>query len=111
MNTESIQTSNGTNQPKRAVRRAVSVPAIDVFESSDEVLVVADVPGASADELRVRVDHEILTIEADRYERELRLPSGIDATKIVAETKHGTLLLHLPKAEAAKARTIPVRAG
>lgn len=104
-------------------------PACDVYENSDEILVVADLPGVTSDKLDINLDKSELTISAVRelslkqgalvgqeyracdYQRRFSVPGGIDADKISAELKNGVLLLHLPKSEALKPRQIAVRAG
>jgi HSP20 family protein len=119
--------SNGLPPSRQYVQRAVS-PPVDVFENADEVLVVADVPGASSDQIDVNVENGTLTLKARRsaesggtalareydahdYTRSFRIPAGIDAANISAEAKNGTVLVRLPKIAAVKPRKIAVRAG
>ncbi len=119
--------NNGTTQSKQYVQRAVA-PSVDVFENADEVLVVADVPGVSSEQVDVRVENGTLTLQAKRssegegtalareyevvdFARTFRIPAGIDAANISAEAKNGTLLVRLPKIAAVKPRKIAVRAG
>jgi len=104
------------------------VPAVDIIERDDELLLLADVPGAKADGIDVNFDRGELTITAQvtprqapetRYTaceygvgtfvRTFRIGEGIDAAKIQAELSQGVLTLHLPKAEEAKARRIAVQ--
>ena len=105
-------------------------PACDVYESRDEILVVADVPGVAADQLEIHFDKNELTITAHRqsplyhegsfvtreykscdFRRRFAVPGGIDATKICADLRDGVLQLHMPKSDALRPREIPVRAG
>src|SRR4051812_25904379 len=98
--------SNATHLAKRATRSAESVqhhgtvaPPVDVYENGDELLVVADVPGASHDGIDVQLEKGQLTILAKRvgettgapvtteyrsqdYFRVFSVPQGIDASKI-----------------------------
>jgi len=118
---------NGT-APARAYRRRAAGPPVDVFENADELLIVADVPGVRDDGIDLRVENDTLTLAARRPEptaaeppalvREydevdfvatFRIPAGVDAAGITAETRSGTLVVHLPKAAAAKSRKIVVR--
>jgi HSP20 family molecular chaperone IbpA len=110
-------------------QRPAVAPACDVYENNDEILVVADVPGVTADALNINLDKGELSIVARRdvspkdgtflgveyrdcdYRRRFTVPGGIDASKISAELKDGVLWLHLPKSEALKPRQIAVRAG
>jgi HSP20 family protein len=108
--------------------RPAVAPHVDVYENEKEILVVADLPGVSKDELRVDVEQDQVTLEgrwspppggtplaaefgrAD-YRRSFVLPQGIDRDKIGAELRGGILSLHLPKSEALKPRRIAVRSG
>src|SRR5580693_6830125 len=110
--------NNGVARNKQYVQRAIT-PPVDVFENADEVLVVADVPGAASDQIDVRVENGTLTLEARRaeegaapavareydaadYARTFRIPAGVDAANISAEAKNGTVLVRLPKIAAVK---------
>lgn len=124
---EVATTSNGT-APSRAYRRRTVSPPVDVFENPDELLIVADVPGVPDDGIDLRVENDTLTLSARRavavsaeppalvreYEEadfvaSFRIPAGIDAAGIAAETRAGTLVVRLPKAATAKSRKIVVR--
>jgi HSP20 family molecular chaperone IbpA len=112
----------------RSDRTHAVAPACDVYESKDEILVVADVPGVTDDTLNVNLDNGELTVLARRevsardgsfagveypdceFRRRFAVPGGIDANKINAELKNGVLWLHLPKSEERKPRQIAVRA-
>jgi HSP20 family protein len=95
-------------------------PRVDVFENADELLLLADVPGASPDSVNIRYEDELLTLQAQRtaangpnlrYERAFSLPESVDPEKISAELKQGVLHVHLPKAEKAKPRTIQIQSS
>jgi len=125
-----------TNLAKRSERpaepvqqqRETVVPPVDVYENGDELLLVADVPGASHDGIDVQLEKGQLTILARRsdeapktpvsteyrprdYFRAFSVPQGIDASKIDAQLTAGVLRLHLPKSESLKPRRIEVKQG
>ncbi len=118
---------NGATAPAKS-RVRVAVPAVDVFENADELLIVAEVPGVSSDGIELRVENDTLILQAKRapekdswpalareyeevdYATRFRIPAGIDSSAIAAETKNGTLTVRLPKAAAAKPRKIAVQA-
>lgn len=129
MSTLANDRENATTPASFAHRRTAQ-PPVDVLESADDVLVVADIPGASAQTIDVRIENDTLTLVAKRapaaedaapalsreyeevdFARSFRIPAGIDATQITAEAKNGTLTVRLPKAAAAKTRKIDVRAS
>lgn len=129
MSTPTNGHENHATPTRFATRRAVE-PPVDVLENADNVLVVADIPGASVDTVDVRVENDTLTLEARRpaanqdaapalsreveevdFVRSFRIPAGIDTAQITAEAKNGTVVVRLPKAAAAKTRKIDVRAS
>jgi HSP20 family protein len=104
-----------------------SAPAVDVYEGDDEILVVADMPGARPESVTVKLEKDELFISAKRdtdvggqllfgtrrdceYRRTFLVPRGIDGGAITAEMSQGVLKVHLPKSAAVKPRTIEVKA-
>jgi len=112
---------------QEAERREMVQPPVDIYENDEEFLLIADVPGVSESNLKIRLDRNELTFEAQRnwheegrvlshdqrggygYARRFSIPGGIDGTKISARMKEGVLFIHLPKSEQLKPREIPVR--
>lgn len=103
-------------------------PVVDILETSEELRLIADMPGVKVDDIDVSFENGVLTIHGrvdarqpqdTRYllreygvgdfHRVFELSESIAADKISAEYKDGVLTLHLPKAEKAKARKIEVR--
>jgi len=106
------------------------IPRADVYEKDDQIVIVADVPGAAQDSIDIMLEKNILTInayvdphsmedytltfaeyETGDYQRSFRLSNEIDRDKIEAIVKDGVLRLHLPKSGEARARKISVKAG
>ena len=113
---------------KAAESKPVQAPLVDVYENRDELLLVADMPGVTSEEVGIHVDKDTLTIETNRkapsdakllaaefaprdYRRSFTIPHGLDVDKVKAEFSNGVLSLHLPKSPAVKPRQIQVRAG
>jgi len=130
MDTTAIEKRETTTaQPERTRGTSGFVPTVDIIENGNELLLVADVPGAKADSVDIDYERGVLTIEA-RVEprqaenadyllreygvgdfcRSFQIGEGIDAEKIHAEIANGVLTLHLPKTEALKPRKVEVRA-
>lgn len=104
------------------------LPDVDIIETADEFLVVADVPGATAENVNVQFEHGQLSIRAaiprrrgsegknyllqeygvGDYERTFQVREDVTGDGITAEIKEGVLTVRLPKAAAAKTRKIEV---
>lgn len=110
------------------VRTVTYSPRVDVLETSDELILYADLPGVRPEDLDIRFENGELTIHAkvaprgpegefvlreygvgDFY-RTFTISEDIDADKIFAELKQGVLVLHLPKRETVKPKRITVKA-
>jgi HSP20 family protein len=108
----------------------IFTPAMDIFETDQQITVLADMPGVKAQDLAIDLRENTLTLsgnvespEGEReeellreyrtgnYYRQFTLSEGIDQSKIEAALKDGVLRLRLPKVEAAAPRTIPVKTG
>jgi HSP20 family molecular chaperone IbpA len=103
-------------------------PNVDIVETPDELIVFADVPGVTREELEIQFEAGTLTLHArvrsrhpknatflvreygvgDFY-RTFRVSEEIDGGTISAELQNGVLALHLPKAEKARPRKIEVK--
>lgn len=72
---------------------------IDVHERSDLVEVVADLPGAEADDVELRCDGEVLHISAGDHDTHVELPVRVDETSAHAEFNNGVLSVALEPVE------------
>jgi len=101
-------------------------PPVDIFETEDQITVIADLPGVSKENVDIRVENGVLTIkgavehtspgeslyrefELARYYRQFQLSDEVDVEKISAECKNGVLTVALPKRESSKPRQIEVK--
>ena len=120
-----------TSAPGRTMSQESCAVAVDILENHDEVVLRAEVPGVKADEVTVRVEDNVLTIEGEKtlpdaeakdaylrieryygkFTRSFTLPHYVDSAKISAEHKDGILTLRLPKRAETKPRQIQVKAG
>lgn len=115
-------------QPERREQEAALLPPVDVVEDSGGITLWADLPGANREALHLRVDGDLLAIEADvalaapeglevthtevalpRYRRTFTLSKELDATQITAELTQGVLRVRIPKAAHAQPRKITVQ--
>ena len=122
--------TEGTLTTAPTAERRTIAPRVDIQETAEAVLVVADMPGVSAEGVEVRVHGDVLTLRGRNraqepehyqalwreyslrdYERSFRLGQAIDAERIVATVKEGVVRITLPKQAEAQARRITVTAG
>ena len=105
-------------------------PPVDIYETEHELVLMADMPGLCKNNLEIRLDKDVLTLEGamddsfgsgetellreyhtGRYLRRFTLSEAIDREGIRAKLKNGELKLVLPKAKEAKPRRIEVTAS
>jgi HSP20 family protein len=93
-------------------------PTRDVQETEDAFIVSFDMPGVKRDAIKVEVKGSQLLIQSERqrpqrpvekFERAFTLPESVDDSKIEVNYEDGVLSLLLPKAVAAKPRTIEIQ--
>jgi HSP20 family molecular chaperone IbpA len=126
MNGESIERSKRTDAAEKLHQRPFAAPLVDIYENSDELLIVADLPGVESSDLNVHFEKGQLAIEARLhapvegtvlaaewrpldFRRTFVVPQGINADRISAELHGGVLHVHLPKADSLKPRQIQIR--
>lgn len=103
------------------------MPAVDVEETGEALVLTADLPGFTEESVEIRLENSVLTLRGEieaptekrryhRRERRLRgfrrsftLPRTVTADAITATFENGVLRVHIPKAPESKGRTIPVR--
>jgi len=111
--------------------RRYSIPAVNVSENENEIIVETALPGIDPKKVDITVEDNILTLRSkmeekkeDRkkqyyrreirtsgFERSLSLPCKVKPDKADAKYKDGVLKITLPKAEEAKAKRIAIKVG
>src|SRR5258706_9318012 len=106
------------------------VPAVDILETENELILNADVPEVEMKDIEVRMENGALTLRGERkflqnepnskggyhrlersygtFERVFTLPDSVDTENVKADYKNGVLTITLPKKEVAKPRQIKV---
>jgi HSP20 family molecular chaperone IbpA len=120
METGMIKRENGSLAETQKTPRPWASAPVDVYESANEYLVFADVPGVSKDHVSIEFANGELRIHASRqgegdwaidYRRPFTVGRDVDVEKIDAELTNGVLQVHLRKLESAKPRQIAIRSG
>jgi HSP20 family protein len=103
------------------------IPYTDIFEESDALIVVMEIPGVDRNDINIHVDKDILSVEAKinhaqydgltpvyteynigHYSRSFTLSNEIDQEGITAKTEDGVVTLRLPKSKEAPPRRIEI---
>ena len=119
-----------TTPAEQTMPGIVFTPAVDIFETDKEIILLADIPGVEAKNLSIDLRDDTLTFtgmiepiespdeedilieyEVGTYYRQFTLSEVIDQSRIDAQLNDGVLRLHLPKVEKATPRQITVKAG
>jgi HSP20 family protein len=103
--------STQTTQPNQTNKTVVH-PLVDVLESDNEFLLVADMPGVTKDALHITANGNQLELAAETdsldYRRSFALGDDVDLEAIEAKLEYGELRIHLPKRAQARVRKIAV---
>jgi HSP20 family protein len=112
-------------------RQAPWMPAMDVYETDDKVVVTVEIPGVKAEDVEVSVEDSTLTVSGTRefasevtqesyhrierrygsFSRAVSLPPQVDTGKVDARFEDGVLSIDVPKIEKAKPKKIQIKGG
>jgi HSP20 family molecular chaperone IbpA len=126
---DTLDTQERAIQPEGTrTRERYVTPPVDIYETPEGLVVIADVPGGTPDHFDVRVDNHILTIRGQAahglpgeptyreyelvpYFRQFDLSAKVDESQIAADLKQGVLTLTLSKVAEVQPRKIAVAAS
>ncbi len=109
---------------------SMSSPAIDMYQTDNEVVVKASIPGIKAQEVQINITGDVLTLKGEvkqqderkdrawhireqrfgSFERAVALPTAVKPDQAEAVFENGILTITLPKADEVKPRTINIKA-
>ena len=118
--------SGGTTTPGNG--SSTWLPAVDVWETNEELVLSFDLPGIPEDKIAVELDDNVLTVSGERertqehsserfyrferrygtFSRSVTLPAGVTDEDITANYKDGVLEVRVPKPEEQKPKRIQV---
>jgi HSP20 family protein len=104
------------------------LPAVDVWETEEELVLSFDLPGIAEDEIAVELDDNVLTVSGRRertsehsserfyrferrfgtFSRSVTLPAGVSEGDVKADYTNGVLEIHVPKPEEQKPKRIQI---
>ena len=108
---------------------SLDAPALDVYEQKDDLIVKAEIPGLTKDEIDISLEGNTLTIKGEKkkeeevkeedyyrcertygaFSRSVELPVAVQTHKVNAAFKNGVLEIRLPKTEEAKKSVVKVK--
>jgi HSP20 family protein len=106
-------------------------PACDVLEDKESVKIIVELPGLTPEDVKLSLENNVLSIRGEKkqqaeertervhryersygtFERSFALPTSVDSDHVSASFQNGILTVTVPKAERARPREIPVKAG
>jgi HSP20 family protein len=106
-------------------------PSVDIFETENEVVLKAELPGMNPKDIDVKLENNVLMLKGERhfeketkeenyhrvereygtFSRSFALPTAVNADKVTAEYKDGVLKIVLPKKEEIKPKPIKIAAA
>lgn len=109
---------------------SLASPAIDMYQTENDVVVKASIPGMKAEEVQINITGDVLTLKGEvkqdderndrawhirehrfgSFERSVALPTPVKTDKAEAVFENGILTVTLPKADEVKPKTINIRA-
>jgi HSP20 family protein len=118
-------------RPRAAAPERVWAPAIDVYETRDDLVLAVEVPGVKEKDINLSITGDVLTLRGQRgpsteareenyhrierwsgpFERHVQLPIRVQTDKIRATYRDGVLEVRLPKLEEIKPREIKIEVG
>lgn len=122
------ESAGGRNREDDLMSRGTWTPAVDIFEQDGGLVLKAEVPDISREDIDVTVENNTLTLRGERklaneikqesfhrieraygtFVRQFSLPPTVDSSKIAADYKDGVLTVKLPMREEAKPRSVKV---
>ena len=104
------------------------VPAVDISETENEVILKYDMPGVEKEKVEITAEKNTLTVignvnrefpgdvvyqetRVGNYRRQFTLPDDVDSDKITADMKDGLLTIKISKPEKAKPKRIEITSG
>ena len=109
---------------------SMSAPAIDMYQTENDVVVKASIPGMKAEDVQINITGDVLTLKGEvnqeeerndkawhireqrvgSFERSVALPTTVKTDKAEAVFENGILTITLPKADEVKPKTINIKA-
>jgi len=103
--------------PMQTLEVAETVPSANIYEMKEEFILVVDLPGATKESVSVKIDQQVLTVEAvagqgddsRKFSRRFNVGDGLNLDTVRAEFNDGVLTVKIAKTESALPREIKIQ--
>lgn len=126
-----VFSSNLNRSGETGLGRGAWNPSVDIFENQDQIVLEAELPGITPEDVNISIENNVLTIHGERkfektdegdnfhrversygsFTRSFTLPPTVSSENVNANFDNGVLRLELAKREEAKPRRIEIKAG
>jgi HSP20 family protein len=113
---------------EKEITASAWAPSVDIYESENELILTAEVPGIDEKDVEIKIEDNTLTLKGERkFEKETKeenfhriersygsfyraftLPTYVDTDRISAEHENGVLKITMPKRQELKPRTVKI---
>jgi len=113
---------------KEGLGEGAWTPPVDIYETAEDLVIKAELPGLSTEDVSVRVEDNVLTLKGERkrkegigrgnyhlierpyghFRRSFVLPNNVDHEKVQAQFKDGVLFIAIPKLKRIKPKKIAI---
>jgi HSP20 family protein len=117
-----------TRVVKEGLGEGVWTPPVDIYETTEDLVIKAELPGLSTEDVNVRVEDNVLTLKGERkqkegvgrenyhliersyghFRRSFVLPNNVDQQKVQAQFKDGILFIAIPKLKRIRPKKIAI---
>jgi HSP20 family protein len=121
----------GRGDSRQQLMSANFIPPVDILEDDQNIVVQAELPGVTENDVEIRLENNVLTISGERrlehedrkqnvhriergygrFTRSFTLPAVVDPEKVQANFDNGLLTITVPRREEAKPRQIKITKG
>jgi HSP20 family protein len=117
-----------TRTIKEELEAGVWTPPVDIYETDEDLVIKAELPGLATEDVSVRVDDNVLSLKGERkrdaginsedyhliersyghFRRSFVLPDNVDRDKVEAKFKNGVLFIAIPKLKRKEPKKIAI---
>lgn len=125
---DNVEVNESKNWDEALEKEAWIAPLVDICETADDYQLIANMPGVSKENIKIKIEEEHLLImgridyetsisrkyvlqeyESGNFYRRIKISENVDESKINAQFENGQLIVNLPKHEKVKPKNINIK--